>query len=286
MRLTAKQLRRIIAEEVAKLTQIDPKLTRTSFLGGIGGLGGRGGADMGPAPGEESKLTNDEEESILNALAARDALSSDPEPDSPLRMTNSYRRRGKRIAEGHARITEEEVVAWKNGDWGFNSQQDSTTSKLDDHERFLHGSESGHPMDDEGYMVKSRMTSMKNMATDIHELLDGEDQLPGWVQDLIASSHSDMQHVHDYLMGDEEMRSNTMSPVQQKMPVGEGRFRRRTKRLSEGHARITQEEMTAWKNGDWGFISETESDLMRDQPEDGGSMQISSQINRLRRRDK
>lgn len=182
MRLTAKQLRNIIAEEVANLKQFD----------------------------------------------ARAVTSGGDYPDEPYRMRReSSHRRGKRIAEGHARITEEEVAAWKSGDWGFNSQQDPATSKLDDHERFLHGSESGHPMDDEGYMVKSRMASMKTMAADICELLDAEDQLPGWVQDLVASSHSDMQHVHDYLMGDEEMRSNTMSPVQQKMPVGEGRFRRR-----------------------------------------------------------
>ena len=228
MRLTAKQLRRIIAEEVAKLTQIDPKLTRTSFLGGVGGISPYGGADLG-AVGPDND-DDDEEEAILAATAYSDARDTDPPPGSPLRMNNSYRRRGKRIAEGHARITEEEVAAWKSGDWGFNSQQDPSTSKLDDHERFLHGSESGHPMDDEGYMVKSRMASMKTMAADICELLDAEDQLPGWVQDLVASSHSDMQHVHDYLIGDEEMRSNTMSPVQQKMPVGEGRFRRRNKR--------------------------------------------------------
>lgn len=32
-------------------------------------------------------------------------------------------------------------------------------------------------------------------------------------------------------------------------------FRRR--RLSEGHARITSEEVNAWINGDWGFVSES-----------------------------
>ena len=28
------------------------------------------------------------------------------------------------------------------------------------------------------------------------------------------------------------------------------------KRLSEGHARITQAEIEAWRQGDWGFVSE------------------------------
>ena len=223
MRLTAKQLRNIIAEEVTNLKQFDARAVTS-------------GGDYPDEPlpqdpysdnreyGEEPSLEDLEaaghEEELAHAAAANRSL-----PDR-MRRESSHRR-GKRIAEGHTRITEEEVAAWKSGDWGFNSQQDSVTSKLDDHERFLHGSESGHPMDDEGYMVKSRMAAMKTMAADICELLDAEDQLPGWVQDLVASSHSDMQHVHDYLMGDEEMRSNTMSPVQQKMPVGEGRFRRR-----------------------------------------------------------
>jgi len=284
MRLTAKQLRRIIAEEAAKLTQAPTNFNSVKYPDEL-----HKDLDPNREYGEPpSAPSSNDVENIRRA-----AELADPPPPQRLprhsswgSQNSSHRRRGKRIAEGHARITEEEVAAWKSGDWGFNSQQDSATSKLDDHDRFLHGSESGHPMDDEGYMVKSRMSSMKTMASDVCDLLDSEDQLPSWVQDLVASSHTDMQHVHDYLMGDEEMRSSMMAPHQQKMPLGEGRFTRHMKRLSEGHARITQEEMIAWKNGDWGFISETESDLMRNQPEDGSSMQISSQINRLRRRDK
>lgn len=30
----------------------------------------------------------------------------------------------RRLAEGHARITEEEFAAWKDGDWGFVSEHD------------------------------------------------------------------------------------------------------------------------------------------------------------------
>jgi hypothetical protein len=95
---------------------------------------------------------------------------------------------------------------------------------------------------------------MKKMAEDICKLLDTEDQLPGWVQDLVATSHNDLQHVHDYLMGDAEMNSYEKSP-QQMMPTSESR-KRNMKTLSEGHARITDKEIAAWKRGDWGFVSE------------------------------
>jgi hypothetical protein len=125
----------------------------------------------------------------------------------------------------------------------------------DDSQRFLHGFESGHPMDDEGYMIKSRMADIKEMAETICGLLDEGDQLPAWCQDLVASAHTDLEHVKDYLVGDEKMRSYEKAPKQQMMPVGESR-KRRSSRLSEGHARITEEEFAAWKSGDWGFVSE------------------------------
>lgn len=78
------------------------------------------------------------------------------------------------------------------------------TSK--DPQRFLHGFESGHPTDDEGYMIKLRMSDVKEMAETICGLLDEGDQLPAWVQDLVASAHTDLEHVKDYLVGDEKMR--------------------------------------------------------------------------------
>ena len=268
MKLTSEQLRLIIAEEVANIniSQMDTRLN-------------------GVYP-DDSKVYNDVKD--LKDYLSDDLEYNTPPTDNELEAARrardyarfnraqsgisrdrglsagvnardsrgvgneSSRRRGKRIAEGHARITEDEVAAWKNGDWGYNAQQDSSH----DHDRFLHGSESGHPMDDEGYMIKSRMSSMKTMAADICSLLDSEDQLPSWVQDLVASSHSDMQHVYDYLMGDEAIRSYTKSPTQNVgSVVGESHLRK-MRRLAEGHARITQEEFAAWKNGDWGFVSE------------------------------
>ena len=252
MKLTSEQLRNIIAEEVANLKQFDARAVTS------GGDYPDEPLPQDPDPnhedGEDPSPTDLEaarhEKELAHAAAASRSL-----PDR-MRRESSHRR-GKRIAEGHTRITEEEVAAWKSGDWGYNAQQDSSHSKSDDdHERFLHGSESGHPMDDEGYMIKTRMSSMKTMASDICELLDSEDQLPSWVQDLVASSHSDMQHVYDYLMGDESIRSYTKTPSQNvESVVGESHLRK-MRRLAEGHARITQEEFAAWKNGDWGFVSE------------------------------
>jgi hypothetical protein len=125
-----------------------------------------------------------------------------------------------------------------------------------DPQRFLHGFESGHPMDDEGYMIKSRMADVKEMAETICGLLDEGDQLPAWVQDLVASAHTDLEHVKDYLVGDEKLRSYDKEAPPVGMPVETRRRRGRT--LKEGHARITEEEMAAWKSGDWGFVAEND----------------------------
>ena len=71
-----------------------------------------------------------------------------------------------------------------------------------DSERFLHGYESGNPMDDEGNMIKGRMSGLKRMADEICELTHDEDQFPAWVQDLVAQAHETLSHVHDYLLND------------------------------------------------------------------------------------
>jgi len=168
----------------------------------------------------------------------------------------------KNLSEAMTRITEDEIAAWKNGDLGYVSG-DAMPEPGHDHQEFLHGSDEGHPHDDEGYMVKSRMASMKKMAEDVCNLLDSEDQLPAWVQDHIAVAHENLQQVHGYLMGDEEMRSHqevssAVEPVGMDMPIGESR-NRKSSNLNEAHARVTQEEMRAWMRGDWGFVSETDS---------------------------
>jgi len=168
----------------------------------------------------------------------------------------------KNLSEAMTRITEDEIAAWKNGDLGYVSG-DAMPEPGHDHQEFLHGSDEGHPHDDEGYMVKSRMASMKKMAEDVCNLLDSEDQLPAWVQDHVAVAHENLQQVHGYLMGDEEMRSHqevssAVEPVGMDMPIGESR-NSKSSNLNEAHARVTQEEMRAWMRGDWGFVSETDS---------------------------
>ena len=272
MKLTSEQLRNIIAEEFENLKQMDARMV-TSGAAGYPDDGEEydDAADLRrflpddleygeePTAAVLAKARADREISRSSAASRsndRGLSAGVGARDSRSVGNESSRRRGKRIAEGHARITEDEVAAWKNGDWGYNAQQDSSHSKSDDHERFLDGAESGHPTDDEGYMIKSRMSSMKTMASDICGLLDAEDQLPSWVQDLVSSSHSDMQHVYDYLMGDESIRSYTKTPTQNVGSVAGESHLRKTRRLAEGHARITQEEFAAWQNGDWGFVSE------------------------------
>lgn len=111
----------------------------------------------------------------------------------------------KNLSEAITRITEDEIAAWKQGDWGYVSGDAEMPGEAHDHEQFLHGHESGHPADDEGYMVKSRMSSMKQMAADICELLDSQDQLPSWAQDHVAVAHENLQQVHGYLMGDSKL---------------------------------------------------------------------------------
>jgi len=157
----------------------------------------------------------------------------------------------KNLSEGMARITADEVAAWRSGNLGYVSG-DATEPGHDDQE-FLHGSEEGHPHDAEGDMVKSRLGSMAKMSNEISELLHDEDQLPGWVQDLVATSHNDLQHVYDYLTGE----ASEMA-AQQTMPVGEAR-NNKSKNLNESHAQVTQEEMRAWMRGDWGYVSESDT---------------------------
>lgn len=155
----------------------------------------------------------------------------------------------KNLSEAMARITPDEVEAWKNGDWGYVAGDEQSHMDLgsEDHDRFLHGKD-GH--DDEGAMVKSRLYSMKEMAKDICEILNSEDQLPGWVQDHVSVAHENLQQIHGYLMG----QQHAMEQGHEKetdVPMMESK-----KTLSEAHNRVTREEMDAWMRGDWGFVSE------------------------------
>lgn len=64
--------------------------------------------------------------------------------------------------------------------------------------RFLHGED---PHDSEGAMAQSKLYSMKQMANDLCDILETNDQLPGWVQDHISVAHENLQQVHGYITG-------------------------------------------------------------------------------------
>jgi len=118
----------------------------------------------------------------------------------------------KTLSEAITRITEDEMAAWKGGNWGYVAGDDHEDDHehevdYDDNDRFLHGSEHGEAHDDEGYMAKSQLASMKEMAYEVCELLDGDDQLPGWVQNHLAVAHENLRQVHGYLTGDTKLQA-------------------------------------------------------------------------------
>ena len=161
----------------------------------------------------------------------------------------------RNLSEAMTRITQEEVEAWKKGDWGYVAGDDvQYRTDSEDTERFLHGEE---PHDDEGSMIKSRLYSMKDMAKDVCDIVNPADQLPGWVQDHIAVAHENLQQVHGYLMGQQHATEHGMMESK--------------KNLTEAHARVTKEEMNAWMRGDWGFVSEAADDNVKDPDETPGA---------------
>lgn len=113
------------------------------------------------------------------------------------------------LSEAITRITEDEMAAWKGGNWGYVAGDDHEPAvDFDDDDRFLHGSEHGEGHDDEGYMAKSQLASMKEMAYEVCELLDYDDQLPGWVQNHIAVAHENLRQIHGYLTGDAKLMAH------------------------------------------------------------------------------
>ena len=239
MKITPAQLRRIIREEV------ESAITESPIFAASAMVGMKGAGEKSPktvmlktATGDHEVLNVDQKTGKMrvrkkgSSAAPFDVDQKDVKQIVEARKVRSV----SGLLEGHARITEEEMAAWKSGDWGFTSKSPSGH----DHQEFLHGHESGSPMDDEGDMVKSRMASMKKMAAEICDMLDADDQLPAWAQDLLATSHNDLRHVHDYLVGGRSLSHSQVSEA----------------RLVEVHNRITSKEIAAWKRGDWGFVSE------------------------------
>lgn len=90
----------------------------------------------------------------------------------------------KLTVETLRRIIREEYESWGVG------EKDPT--------RFLHGED---PKDSEGAMAKGKLMSLCKMAEELAELLQDEDQLPGWTQDHISVAHENIQQVHGYMTG-------------------------------------------------------------------------------------
>jgi len=111
------------------------------------------------------------------------------------------------------------------------------------------------------------------MAMEICELVEMGDQFPGWVQDHVAVAHENMHQIHGYLTGDEMIRQHSV-----KQPGVVGGF----KKLDESHSRITAEELEAWKSGDWGFISESDTDETKDSDEYPGSLTYDNESRKTR----
>lgn len=143
----------------------------------------------------------------------------------------------KTLSEAMAPITPDEVEQWKSGNLGYVSG-DEMPQGSEDPNRFLHGED---PHDSEGAMVQSRLNSMKEMAAEVCDLLNPDDQLPGWVQDHVSVAHENLQQVHGYLTGKQDSLQSGV--VESKV-------------MTEAHNRVTEEEMKAWMRGDWGFVSE------------------------------
>jgi hypothetical protein len=115
-------------------------------------------------------------------------------------------------------------------------KEEITLAKSGENQRFLHGP------DDEGAMVKSSLSAVMNMASDIQDVMADDDQLPGWVQDHLSVAHENLQQVHGYLMGTLKQESRSSN---------------QKKNISESISKITTREIKEWSKGNWGFISET-----------------------------
>jgi hypothetical protein len=62
--------------------------------------------------------------------------------------------------------------------------------------RFLHGED---PEDSEGGMALGQLSDICRMSEELEEILNSEDQLPGWVQNHLTVSHENLRQIHGYL---------------------------------------------------------------------------------------
>lgn len=69
----------------------------------------------------------------------------------------------------------------------------------DDSEYFLHGYDDDAPNDEEGRMAKYQLSRVMKMAAMLSDMLEPDDQLPGWVQDHISVAHENLGQVFSYM---------------------------------------------------------------------------------------
>lgn len=56
----------------------------------------------------------------------------------------------------------------------------------------------------EGRMVKNNLFNISRMATELHEMLHDQDDLPEWVQDKLATVKDRLESCYSYLMSELE----------------------------------------------------------------------------------
>jgi len=82
-------------------------------------------------------------------------------------------------------------------------------------------------------MAKSQLASMKEMAYEVCELLDYDDQLPGWVQNHIPVAHENLRQIHGYLTGDAKLMAHGEEEEQEHSMHAEAKGKGPTKKTAQ-----------------------------------------------------
>lgn len=120
MRIRLSQLRRVIKEEVSRVISESPIFAAAAMTG----MKGSSGKDpklvaLKTTSGDHEVLNVDQKTGKMRVR--KKGSSAAPFDVSSSDVKQVVEGRG-RLAEGHTRITQQEVEAWKRGDWGFVSE--------------------------------------------------------------------------------------------------------------------------------------------------------------------
>lgn len=61
----------------------------------------------------------------------------------------------------------------------------------------------------EGSMAQSQLEQISYMANELKQVIEGEDQLPDWVQAKLATVKDRLQSVHSFLIFSDDPRAET-----------------------------------------------------------------------------